>query len=119
MSGPLPEENADLDSNQLLSIEEPVSEDLESGRSLWKVWSLVVLFFAFLAFVIFFVYPNQEGILSSTSLQHSALLNVSSAYNETLPIQDVGINNQGRSMFIAFVMLTHVLFASIQLGEAG
>ena len=116
MNETLPEDNADIDNLPSSLTGEPLSEDPESGRSLWKVWSLVVLFAAFLAFVIFFVYPNQEGFLSSTFLQHGALLNVSSSYNETLPIQDVGISNQGRSMFIAFVMLTHVLFASIQLG---
>lgn len=83
---------------------------------MWKIWSLVGLFAAFLTFVTLFVYPNQEGMISSTQLQMGALKNASSAYAETLPIQDVDINNQGRSIFIAFVMLAHVLFANLHLG---
>ena len=92
------------------------AENGDSNSSMWKFWSLVGIFAAFLAFVIFFVYPNQEGMLSSTLLQIDALSNVSAAYTEVLPIQDVGINSQGRSIFIAFVMLSHVLFANLHLG---
>ncbi|MEN6609459.1 MAG: cytochrome ubiquinol oxidase subunit I [Methanoregulaceae archaeon] len=94
----------------------PVPENPHPDTSMWMFWSLIGLFAAFLAFVAFFVYPNQEGLISSTQLQIGALKNVSAAYAETLPIQDVGINNQGRSMFIAFVMLAHVLFANLHLG---
>ena len=103
---------------QELSDAQVINDD-NTGKSMWKFWSIVGLFVAFLAFVIFFVYPNQEGMISSTELQIGALKNVSAAYAESLPIQDVGINNQGRSMFIAFVMLSHVLFANLHLGEAG
>jgi hypothetical protein len=104
---------------QPIASEKPEPETPDPGRSMWKIWSLVGLFAAFLAFVIFFVYPNQEGMISSTQLQIGALQNVSAAYAETLPIPDVGINNQGRSMFIAFVMLAHVLFAHLHLGDRG
>jgi hypothetical protein len=96
-------------------IPEPAADD-EPEHGVWKIWALIGLFFGFLAFVVFFVYPSQEGMISSTQLQLGALKNVSAAYTDTLPIQDVGINNQGRSMFIAFVMLSHVLFANLHLG---
>jgi len=111
-----PAETLDLDLDKTETPGEPVPENPEPDRSMWKFWSLLGLFAAFIAFVVFFVYPNQEGMVSSTQLQIGALQNVSSAFTETLPIQDVGINNQGRSMFIAFVMLAHVLFANLHLG---
>jgi cytochrome d ubiquinol oxidase subunit I len=111
-----PEDNPGPDTAQPTVSDEPVPESPETDGSMWKFWSLIGLFAAFLAFVIFFVYPNQEGMISSTELQIGALKNVSAAYAETLPIQDVGINEQGRSMFIAFVMLSHVLFANLHLG---
>ncbi len=37
-------------------------------------------------------------------------------YEEKLPIQDTGIGSSGRSIVIAVVMLTHILFANLQLG---
>ncbi len=111
-----PAETLDLDLDKTETPGEPVPENPEPDRSMWKFWSLLGLFAAFIAFVVFFVYPNQEGMVSSTQLQIGALQNVSSAFTETLPIQDVGINDQGRSMFIAFVMLAHVLFANLHLG---
>jgi cytochrome bd ubiquinol oxidase subunit I len=95
--------------------EQPGPHD-EPERGVWKIWALIGLFVGFLIFVVFYVYPNQEGMISSTQLQWGALLNVSAVYTETLPLQEVGINNQGRSMFIAFVMLSHVLFANLHLG---
>ncbi len=116
MNEPLFEEVSDPDTPQPESPGVPDPENTDHEGSMWKFWSLIGLFAAFLAFVIFFVYPNQEGMISSTQLQIGALKNVSAAYAETLPMQDVGINNQGRSMFIAFVMLAHVLFANLHLG---
>jgi cytochrome d ubiquinol oxidase subunit I len=111
-----PEKAMDPDTDQPQLTGEPGTENPAPETGMWKFWSLIGLFAAFLAFVIFFVYPNQEGMISSTELQIGALKNVSAAYAETLPIQDVGINSQGRSMFIAFVMLSHVLFANLHLG---
>ena len=111
-----PEEAIDLDTDQPEAPGEAALAYSEPDSPMWKFWSLIGLFAAFIAFVVFFVYPNQEGMVSSTQLQMGALLNVSSAFAETLPIQDVGINDQGRSMFIAFVMLAHVLFANLHLG---
>lgn len=116
MDEPIPDDETDVATDLPETSAEPVPENPEPDRSMWKFWSLLGLFAAFISFVVFFVYPNQEGAVSSTQLQIAALQNVSSAFTETLPIQDVGINNQGRSMFIAFVMLAHVLFANLHLG---
>ena len=96
--------------------EEETSPADVPDRGLWKIGALIGLFVAFLVFVAFFVYPSQMGTLSSTELQIGALRNASPDYAETLPLQEVDINNQGRSMFIAFVMLTHILFANLMLG---
>ena len=81
-----------------------------------KFWLLVILFVLFLCYVAFFVYPHQEGALSSTELSLDDLSKVDPQFQEQFPIQEVDINNQGRSIFIAFVMLTHVLFANLHLG---
>ena len=81
-----------------------------------RFWILVIALFIFFIFIWFFVYPEQQGTISSTELSSGQLNSTNQVYNETLPIQDVGINNQGRSMFIAFVMLTHVIFANLHLG---
>jgi cytochrome bd-type quinol oxidase subunit 1 len=81
-----------------------------------RFWVLAIAFFVFFAFVAFFVYPGQRGDISSTQLSENQLNASDPAFNETLPIQDVGIGAQGRSMFIALVMLTHVVFANLHLG---
>ena len=116
MDEPTAQDIIESDTEPPVSPGEPGTETPEPDSSMWKFWSLIGLFAVFLAYVAFFVYPNQEGFISSTQLQIGALINASSSFAETLPIQDVGINDQGRSIFIAFVMLTHVLFASLQLG---
>jgi cytochrome bd ubiquinol oxidase subunit I len=86
------------------------------GEGLWKVYLLLVMFIIFFSVVAFVIYPSQGGNISSTQLQQSSLSSVNSTYNETLPVQSVGINYQGRSIFIAFVMLSHVVLANLQLG---
>jgi cytochrome bd-type quinol oxidase subunit 1 len=88
----------------------------KSGLGMKKFWILAILLISFFLFVAFVVYPGQEGMISSTEMQSDALSQADSTYNETLPIQEVGINDQGRSIFIAFVMLSHVLFANLHLG---
>lgn len=116
MNEPLPDAAVNAETSPPKIPQGSAPENPDTDRSMWKFWSLLGLFAAFIAFVVFFVYPNQEGMVSSTQLQMAALVNVSSNFTETLPIQDVGINDQGRSMFIAFVMLAHVLFANLHLG---
>jgi len=90
--------------------------DLSNIKEMKKFWALFILIIFFFGFVAFVVYPSQEGYISSTEIEADKLQNVDPAYNETLPIQEVNINDQGRSIFIAFVMLSHVLFANLHLG---
>ena len=81
-----------------------------------RFWALTIALVIFFLFVIVIVYPGQNGDISSTQLAGPGLNQTNPSFNESLPIQQVGINNQGRSMFIAFVMLTHVIFANLHLG---
>lgn len=97
-----------------MSDEKTDEMNIEEG-SMKRFWSLLVLLILFFAFVTFFVYPRQEGALSSTQIEQDALAKVDSSYEETLPVQEVG-GSQGRSIFIAFAMLSHVLFANLHLG---
>jgi len=81
-----------------------------------RFWALVIALVIFFMFVIFIVYPGQNGGISSTQLTNQAINQTNPSFNESLPLQQVDINSQGRSMFIAFVMLTHVIFANLHLG---
>jgi cytochrome bd ubiquinol oxidase subunit I len=103
-----------IESKNLIKKPNQSSQKIIGGMKLfWILVAVIIIFFGFITFV---VYPGQEGSISSTELSSGQLNQVNSKYNETLPIQTVDINNQGRSMFIAFVMLTHVLFANLHLG---
>jgi cytochrome bd-type quinol oxidase subunit 1 len=81
-----------------------------------KIQAIITALGIFLIILIVFIIPQQGGLVSSTSQQASALSQA--GYNETLPVQEVGLGASGRSIFIAFVMLTHVLFANLHLGGA-
>ena len=81
-----------------------------------KITALTVAFIAFLIFLGFYVVPQQGGLNSSTELSVNELSGVSPTYEEKLPIQEVDLGSQGRSIFIAFVMLSHVLLANLHLG---
>lgn len=86
-----------------------------------KFWLLIILFILFLAFVAFFVNPQQDGRISSTEIRQQDLQKADPTFEEKLPIQEVGAmsgsgSSQARSIFIAVVMLTHVLFANLHLG---
>lgn len=77
--------------------------------TLKKLLTLVLALAGFILFVTLVVVPLQGGapyaVPGNTTL-----------YQDTLPIQAVNIGEQGRSIFIAFVMLSHVLFANLHLG---
>ncbi|MHB1377827.1 MAG: hypothetical protein ACYCXB_10495, partial [Candidatus Humimicrobiaceae bacterium] len=86
-----------------------------------KFWLLIILFILFLAFIAFFVNPQQGGRISSTEIRQQDLQKADPIFEEKLPIQEVGPmsgkgSSQARSIFIAVVMLTHVLFANLHLG---
>lgn len=81
-----------------------------------KVHGIIAALALFLIILTAFIIPQQGGLISSTSQQSDALNQ--SEYNETLPIQLVDLGASGRSIFIAVVMLSHVLFANLHLGGA-
>ncbi len=75
-----------------------------------KLLILVLSLAAFILFVTLVVVPLQGGAPYAPYPENST------EYQDTLPIQDVNIGEQGRSIFIAIVMLGHVLFANLHLG---
>jgi cytochrome d ubiquinol oxidase subunit I len=81
-----------------------------------KVSAIIAALGIFLVILLVFIIPQQGGLISSTEQQASQLSQ--SDYNETLPIQTVDLGASGRSIFIAFVMLSHVIFANLHLGGA-
>jgi cytochrome d ubiquinol oxidase subunit I len=74
-----------------------------------KLLVLILSLAAFVLFVTLFVVPLQGGAPYATPGN-------TTLYQDTLPLQEVNIGEQGRSIFIAFVMLGHVLFANLHLG---
>ena len=81
-----------------------------------KIAAILATLAVFLIVLVVFIIPQQGGLISSTSQQASTLARAD--YNETLPIQEVDLGTSGRSIFIAVVMLSHVLFANLHLGGA-
>jgi cytochrome d ubiquinol oxidase subunit I len=81
-----------------------------------KIYAILVALAVFLIVLLVFIIPQQGGLVSSTSQQAAELAQAD--YNETLPIQLVDLGALGRSIFIAGVMLSHVLFANLHLGGA-
>ncbi len=72
----------------------------------------------FLFILVLVIAPQQGEPNSSTSLQAGRLGSSDPNNQENLPIQETGLGSQGRSIFIAAVMLAHMLFANLQLGGA-
>jgi cytochrome bd-type quinol oxidase subunit 1 len=88
------------------------------GDRMKKIIVLVVALIVFLVVLAVAIVPQQGGNISSTSIEAQGISNANPAYNETLPIQDADLGSSGRSVLIALVMLTHMLFANLQLGGA-
>jgi len=106
-----------------------VARTCDIGRNWVASWSKTIaeskkpvfLLVALAAFVFILsvgIAPNQGALNSSTSLDESQLNNVDPKFEEQIPIQEVDLSSSGRSIFIAFVMLAHVLFANLHLGGA-
>ncbi len=81
-----------------------------------KISTLVLALAVFLVIITLYIVPQQGGLTSSTHLQAEGLQGAKDVYQEQIPIQEVDLGSQGRSIFIALVMLTHVLFANLHLG---
>ena len=83
-----------------------------------KIAAIIAALAVFLVLLTFVIIPQQQGNVSSTSLNAAALNNANTTYDETLPIQEVDLGGSGRSILIAVVMLSHILFANLHLGGA-
>ena len=81
-----------------------------------KLLILSLFLAAFLAVLTFYIVPQQGGLISSTELKSDDLSKADQQYEEDLPIQEVGMGRSGRSIIIALVMLSHVLYANLHLG---
>ena len=60
--------------------------------------------------------PHQGSYIPTSAIQASQV--ASSPFQALLPIQTVDLGQQGRSIFIAFVMNSHTLFANLHLAGA-
>ncbi len=76
-----------------------------------KLAVILLAYAVFMAILIVFIVPQQGGLISANQLNLGVVDDVSE-----LPIQDVGLGNQGRSIMIAVGMLSHILIANLQLG---
>ncbi len=85
------------------------------GKKIKKVLGLLVALAAFFLVLWLYLIPQQGGFISSTTLQLSNLTATPHQYLEQVPIQTLGVSSYMRSMFIAIVMDTHVMFANLQL----
>jgi cytochrome d ubiquinol oxidase subunit I len=83
-----------------------------------KIVILVLAYVIFLFILVMVIAPQQGEQTSSTSQNAGQLGNADPATQENLPIQETDLGPQGRSIFIAVVMLAHMLFANLQLGGA-
>jgi cytochrome bd ubiquinol oxidase subunit I len=100
----------------MLIAESKPSDRAGFRSSMKKIIVLLAALALFLVVLTLVIVPEQGGNTSSTSIEAQGIAAVPSQYNETLPIQDVDLGSYGRSIFIAVVMLTHMLFANLQLG---
>jgi cytochrome d ubiquinol oxidase subunit I len=83
-----------------------------------KIIAILASLALFLIILTFVIVPQQQGNISSTSLKADALRTANTTYEETLPIQEADLGGSGRSILIAVVMLSHILFANLHLGGA-
>jgi cytochrome d ubiquinol oxidase subunit I len=81
-----------------------------------KIAVIVLVLASFIGILTILIVPSQGGLISSTEQQADALSKADPQYEETIPIQTTGMGQSGRSIIIALVMLSHVLFANLHLG---
>jgi cytochrome d ubiquinol oxidase subunit I len=85
------------------------------GKINQKKLLIIILGFAVYLIILTFVFvPLQGGLISSTKIM-PPIDNLPSQYESNLPIQEL-FDVYGRSIAIAFVMLSHVLYANLHLG---
>ena len=96
----------------------PGSDGYDTRGDLKKVVGILVAFALFLIVLYGYIIPLQGGFVSSTAIRSDDLLGADPRFEEQMPIQEVDLGASGRSIFIAFVMLTHILFANLHVGGA-
>ncbi len=60
-----------------------------------QVYGYLIALAIFLIVLVFFIVPQQGGLISSTQLNADTLGQVPAQYTETLPIQEVDISSSG------------------------
>ena len=80
-----------------------------------KLLIIVLSFTIYIIILAFVIVPLQGGFISSTQIYQPLIDNLPSPYESNLPIQEL-LGTYGRSIAIAFVMLSHTLLANLQLG---
>ncbi|BBL68203.1 cytochrome ubiquinol oxidase subunit I [Methanoculleus chikugoensis] len=96
----------------------PASGEYDTRGDIWKIAGILVALALFIIVLYGYVIPLQGGLISSTAIRSSDLSGAEPQFQEQMPIQEVDLGASGRSIFIAFVMLTHILFANLHLGGA-
>lgn len=96
----------------------PGSDGYDTRGDLKKVVGILVAFALFLIVLYGYIIPLQGGFISSTAIRSDDLPGADPRFEEQMPIQEVDLGASGRSIFIAFVMLTHILFANLHVGGA-
>lgn len=88
----------------------------EDKTGLNKAFILVLALIIFIALLLVYIMPYQGSYISSTAIRADQV--AASPLQELLPIQTVDLGQQGRSIFIAFTMNSHVEFANFHLAGA-
>lgn len=96
----------------------PAPGEYDTRGDIWKVVGILVALALFIIVLYGYIIPLQGGLISSTAIRSSDLSGAEPQFQEQMPIQEVDLGASGRSIFIAFVMLTHILFANLHLGGA-
>jgi cytochrome bd-type quinol oxidase subunit 1 len=96
----------------------PTSGEYDPHGDIKKIIGILAALAIFIIILYAYIIPLQGGFVSSTSIRSEDLLGADPRFEEQLPIQEVDLGASGRSIFIAFVMLTHILFANLHLGGA-
>ncbi len=91
-------------------------DEYDSRGDTRKIIGILVAFAVFIIVLYGLIIPLQGGFISSTAIRADDLLGADPRFEEQIPIQEVDLSSSGRSIFIAFVMPTHILFANLHLG---
>jgi len=96
----------------------PAPGEYDARGDTRKVVGILVALALFIIVLYGYIIPLQGGLISSTAIRAGDLTGAEPRFQEQMPIQEVDLGASGRSIFIAFVMLTHILFANLHLGGA-